>query len=82
MELVNEAVLEVRRIDVSDPSLPMGLFAVANVLNSIDPARAWDATFDAVKAANSAEGSTGEDGELVLRFQSKGSIIGIQQRRA
>lgn len=72
MQLVDETVLEVRRIDVSDPSLPMGLFAVANLLNSIDPARVWDATFDAVKAANSAEGFTGEDGELVLRFQSKG----------
>jgi hypothetical protein len=72
MQLVDETVLEVRRIDVSDPSVPMGLFAVANVLNSIDPARVWDATFDAVKAANSAEGFSGEDGELVLRFQSKG----------
>jgi hypothetical protein len=72
MELIDEAVLEVRRIAVSDPYLPRGLFAVANVLKSIDPARAWDATFDAVKAANSAEGFTGEDGELALRFQSKG----------
>jgi hypothetical protein len=46
--------------------------AVANALKLIDPARMWDATFDAVKAANSAEGFTGEDGELVLKFQSKG----------
>jgi hypothetical protein len=34
--------------------------------------RAWEATFDAVKAANSADGFTGEDGELIVKFQSKG----------
>jgi len=32
----------------------------------------WDATFDAVKAANAAEGFTGEDGHFVFRFQSRG----------
>ena len=35
-------------------------------------ARVWEATFDAVKAANAAEGFTGEDGELEVKFQSKG----------
>ena len=48
------------------------MIAGANVLKTIDPPRVWDATFDAVKAANSAEGFTGEDGELILQFQSKG----------
>ncbi len=52
--------------------LPRALIAVANALKVIDAERVWDATFDAVKAANSAEGFTGEDGELVLKFQSKG----------
>jgi hypothetical protein len=46
---------------------------VANALKVVDPGRVWDATFDAVKAANSAEGFTGEDGEIVLMFQSKGT---------
>ena len=46
---------------------------MANAVQVVDPARVWDATFDAVKAANSAEGFTGEDGEMVLRFQSKGN---------
>ena len=71
-ELIDEAATEARRIDVSDPSLPRALIAVANALKTIDATRAWDAAFDAVKAANSAEGFTGEDGELVLKFQSKG----------
>ena len=73
LQLIDEAAEEARRIEVSDPALPRALIAIANALKVIDPARAWDATFDAVKAANSAEGFTGEDGELVLKFQSKGS---------
>jgi hypothetical protein len=64
---------EARRIDVSDPSRPQALIAVANALKVVDVPRVWDATFDAVKAANSAEGFTGEDGLMVLKFQSKGS---------
>ena len=71
LEIAEEAATEARRLEVSDPNLPRALMAVANAFNVIDPARAWDATFDAVKAANSAEGFTGEDGEIVLKFQSK-----------
>ena len=72
VDLIEEAANEARRIEVSDPDLPRALLAVANALKGIDMARAWDATFDAVKAANSAEGFTGEDGEMVAKFQSKG----------
>jgi tetratricopeptide (TPR) repeat protein len=72
LELVDQAANEARRIDVSDPSLPRALVAVAYALNAIDRDKVWDATFDAVKAANSAEGFTGEDGEVVAAFQSKG----------
>lgn len=72
-DVLDEAATEARRIDVSDPNLPRALIGVANALRVIDPGRVWDATFDAVKAANSAEGFTGEDGEIVLTFQSKGS---------
>jgi hypothetical protein len=73
LEIAEEAATEARRLEVSDPNLPRTLMAVANAFKVIDPARAWDATFDAVKAANSAEGFTGEDGEIVVKFQSKGS---------
>ena len=72
VEIVDEAATEARRIDVSDANLPRALVAVANAIKVVDAGRVWDATFDAVKAANSAEGFTGEDGELVLKFQSKG----------
>lgn len=72
VELVEAADAEARRIDVSDPARAQALLAVANALKVVDASRVWDATFTAVKAANSAEGFTGEDGELVLKFQSKG----------
>jgi hypothetical protein len=70
-EVAEEAATEARRLEVSDPNLPRTLVAVANAFKVIDAARVWDATFDAVKAANSAEGFTGEDGEIVVKFQSK-----------
>ena len=73
LELLDQAAIEARRIDTSDPGRPRALMAVATVLKPLDAPRAWDAAFEAVKAANSAEGFTGEDGELTLRFQSKGS---------
>jgi len=70
-ELVETAATEARRIEVSDPLRPQALIAVANALRVVDPPRAWDATFEAVKAGNSAEGFTGEDGRMALQFQSK-----------
>jgi hypothetical protein len=73
LDLIEEAAAESRRVDVSDVDRPKALLAVANALSEIDPPRVWDATFDAVKAANSAEGFTGEDGIIVLRFSSKNS---------
>jgi hypothetical protein len=72
LDLIEDAAIEARRIDVSDPSLPQALLGVANAMNVVDPGRVWEATFDAIKAANSAEKFTGEDGEIVLKFQSKG----------
>jgi hypothetical protein len=71
-DLVDAAATEARRIDGSDPSLPQALIAVTNALKVVDASRVWDAAFDAVKAANSAERFTGEDGSMILRFQSKG----------
>ena len=71
LQLVEDAGTEARRIEVSDVGRPQALLAVANALKAVDPPRVWDATFDAVKAANSAAGFTGEDGGMILQFQSK-----------
>ena len=70
-QLVEEAANEARRIEGSTRSRPQAMVAVANALKVVDPPRVWEATFDAVKAANSAEVFSGEDGELLLEFRSK-----------
>ncbi len=72
LSLLETAVPEARRIGGSDPDRPRALLAIANALKLIEPSRARDALFDAVKAANVAEGFTGEDGNLNILFQAKG----------
>ncbi|HWN10273.1 MAG TPA: hypothetical protein VNO50_13570 [Pyrinomonadaceae bacterium] len=70
--LLEDALSEARRIEGLDPDRPRALLAIANALHLIEPLRTRDAVFEAVKAANSADGFTGEDGALDILFQSKG----------
>jgi len=70
-QLVEEAANEARRIEGSMASRPQAMVAVANALRVVDPPRVWEATFDAVKAANSSDVFSGEDGALLLEFRSK-----------
>jgi hypothetical protein len=69
LAVIEDAAAEARRIEGSDPDRARALMAVANALLLSDRGKTWDATYDAVKAANSSEGFTGEDG--VLRRQNK-----------
>lgn len=71
LELIAEAAVEARRIDVSDPNRPRGLVAVANAFLTIDRGRAWETMLEVAKASNSAEGFNGEDGRLEMRLQTK-----------
>src|SRR2546421_3807290 len=71
LDLIAEAAVEARRIDVSDPDRPGALVAVANAFLAADRARAWETMLEVAKASNSAEGFTGEDGRLVVRLQTK-----------
>lgn len=73
--LINKATAEVERIDNSDPDRPRGFFAIANVWRLIEATRAWEVTFDAVKAANSVETFTGEDDQLNSSFNTGGLIF-------
>ena len=72
LSLLEDAVPEARRIEGLDPDRPRALLAIANALRLIEPSRTWDSVFEAVKAANSADGFTGEDGNLNIVFQTKG----------
>ncbi len=69
MEMLAEAGVEARRIGGSDADRPRALVAVATGYLGVERARAWDTILDAVKASNSAEGFTGEDGRIMMRLQ-------------
>jgi hypothetical protein len=71
LPIIDEATLEAKRIETSDSDRPRALMAVANVWVLADRARAWDAVFEAIKAANSSEGFTGEDGAVRTSLISK-----------
>jgi hypothetical protein len=72
LSLLEDAVPEARRIEGSDPDRPRALLAIASALKLVEPSRTWDSVFEAVKAANSADSFTGEDGNLNIVFQTKG----------
>jgi hypothetical protein len=73
---VEEATLEARRIETSDPDRPRALMGVANVLLVADRPKTWDAVYEAIKAANSSEGFTGEDGVMRTSLRTRtGSSI-------
>lgn len=71
LEKIGDALKEARRIGGSEPDRPRALVAVANALLKIDRARAWETMLEVAKASNSATGFTGEDGRIMLRFESK-----------
>ncbi|HEV2883389.1 MAG TPA: hypothetical protein VGW36_00940 [Pyrinomonadaceae bacterium] len=70
LNLLGDASEEARRIDGSDADRPRALIGLANAYFSLDPNRAWELVSEAVKAANSAKGFSGEDSRLILRLQT------------
>ena len=71
IELLDEALAEVKRIDQASPDRVRALVSVATQLSALDRPRAWEVMLDIVKAANDAEGFTGEDGRIMVRLQTK-----------
>jgi hypothetical protein len=74
LSLLDDATAEARRIDVSDTDRPRGLLAIANALRVVEQPRVWEATLDAVRAANSTENFTGEDSAMIATVNSKSLI--------
>jgi hypothetical protein len=68
---LEEALTEARRMSSSDPDKARALTAVASVMTTLDQAQAWEVLGEIVKAANSAEGFTGEDTRIFARMQTK-----------
>lgn len=75
IELLDEALVEVKRIDQAAPERARALVSVATQLAELDRPRAWEVINDIVKAANDAEEFTGEDGRLMSRLQTKNSTM-------
>jgi len=73
LEIIEEAIVEARRIDSSSPERVRGLFAVATRLFEADRARAWEVLAEAIKASNSTTEFSGEDSTLIIRLDSKNS---------
>lgn len=72
MTTIDEAATEAKRIDETDADRPRALLGVANAWLTLDRAKTWDAVYEAVKAANAAEGFTGEDGVIKISLVTKG----------
>lgn len=75
LELLEAAGVEARRIGGGDPDRAKSLIAVATGLVSADRVRAWETIDEAIKAANSAEGFTGEDSQVGARLQTKMMVM-------
>jgi hypothetical protein len=74
--LLDTATAEARRIDGGDQDRPRALFAIANALRVVEPARVSEAIFEAVKAANSTDGFTGEGG-MISQTMNGGGMISV-----
>ncbi len=70
-QVLQEAATEARRIGSTNPDRARALVAVATVLAEVDWVGAWETIADAVKAANSSEGFTGEESFISARLQTK-----------
>ncbi|MCA1566233.1 MAG: hypothetical protein LC803_11470 [Acidobacteria bacterium] len=71
LEALDEAANETRRIDGAHADRASAMLAVASLLYELDRARVWTLMPDAVKTINAVSDFSGEDGQLVARFQTR-----------
>ena len=74
-DMLEQALAESRRISGSDPDRARALTAVAVGFGEIDRVRSWEILGEVVKAANGAEGYTGEDSRISSRLQTKFMVV-------
>jgi hypothetical protein len=70
--LLEDAAAEARRIETSDPDRPRAFLAIANVAFKLNRSNMWGVMDEVIRAANSSEKFTGEDGEMTFRLIGKG----------
>ena len=74
-DILEEALVESRRISGSDPDRARALTAVAVGFGEIDRVRAWEILGEVVKAANGADDYTGEDSRISSRLQTRYMVV-------
>jgi hypothetical protein len=73
LSVLEDSATEAGRIETSDPDRPRAFFAIANVVFGLKRSAVWDTMSDAIKAANSADKFSGEDGQITFGLNRKGS---------
>ena len=71
LEVLDEATAETRRIDGANADRARAMLAVATLLYELDRARVWTLMPDVVKTVNSLNDFNGEDGKVVVKFQTR-----------
>jgi hypothetical protein len=75
LEILEAAATEARRISGSEQDRPKALMAVASGMVQVDRVRAWEIIAEAVKAANAAEGFSGEDSNVTALLKTKQMVL-------
>lgn len=74
LELLGDALTEARRFDNAAPERAYALTAIATRMIEIDRPRGWEVMAEAIKAANSVNGFTGEEGKIETRLNTSDRI--------
>ncbi|HEX8890818.1 MAG TPA: hypothetical protein VF779_16830 [Pyrinomonadaceae bacterium] len=74
-ELLEEAATEARRIDGSAPERPRAFVAITSGFLEAEPTRAWEMIAETIKAANAAEGFTGDDSRMTAMLRFKEGVV-------
>ena len=75
VEMLDEAATEARRIDASGPERPRAFVAITAGFLEADPTRAWEMLAETIKAANAAEGFTGDDSRMSAMLRFKQGVV-------
>lgn len=74
-EVLEEATVEARKLELGTAGRVRALTAVVTQLHAVDRQRAWDMLAEIVKASNAAEGFTGEDATLESELRTKFGVM-------
>jgi hypothetical protein len=74
LQLLDDAATEANRIDAGAEDRVYALTCVSSSFLAVDRFRSWSVASDAIRAANSAPGFTGEDAKLSARLRTKNVI--------